>query len=1016
MNTSDLKGACAALVVSALSVAAFAGASFTWTGAAGNNLYWDQRNWTISGSTNRGGPSWTESGVVDTDSIGHDVTIILNTDDCHPDVFKTKGSYKVTLVADANNYSFRPYWLQLLSKDNVFDVAVSMHSVNNGKRTWDLYSNATFNKSVYLPDNTTINNRSDVNGSCLGVTPNAIHFYDTVTVAAGKALGLRRAPYTTAGTVHFHGPLVCDDLRFGLGWTSGYAYFYSQANQIGKVAWAYSNFVCGDDNVYPSTLDVSWPSSLVNPANNANEFYWSDNSSTYTAFNLNGHSQTAAKVAYEHESRRPWIDSGKPATLTLNGSGTGVANVKVGGKVSLVVDSADLVQDFRDSQSTTEGTLTVKQGTLRCSGATSFVNVKDLVIDAGATFDLSSTTSGALGGLTNITVAAGGTLKVGSGVLSPFGTSLAIRLADGAWIETDSDFAVANGLWVDGTPVPSDTYSSATWLKGTGAVTVNAPNVEATYVWTGLGGDNRVSTAGNWEGGVLPVFTSTLATYVIPVAADGTPVEILVDRPVSCKALHFCSPTPGEVTLAAENNGKLMLVNGEINATNGTYAVIASLDLPVEYEGPLTLRAGSDDKQSNSYSIRFLGSINSIGNADITKYGYGSMLFEGDGNLLQGDIHNHQGCCEVRGTNPIGGGSSYALYNYPNAGDTATILNLVNATVNRNIVTRNPSDQCGPTIRLVGTVTVNGKIGNNAGVAQGGDSGHLRIHVGAGSDTATGVVNGQIVAHNNGFLVVTGNGGSLRCNGLVDCVRVYCDSSALTVLDIGNVARGLAGSDYGWYMKIPLRINMDNCLYREVQGDQYYECRSASAGIDLNGHKVTLANFGCDATSFAAGGGYIKGGAGSKLTLNGDVNDSVGVHILEAASLVRAGTGTTTIADACSSTGTLDVVSGTVAIVSGGSWDSCSRVAIGGGAGTARVTVAAGRGFGKSTVLSIGDNGTLDLAEGVAMRVAELWLNGVRQVRGYWGSPESGTGNKSAFFTGKGTVTVGDPGMVFVIR
>jgi len=210
MKTTDVKRAFAALAASALSFSAFAGVSFTWTGAAGNNLYSDNGNWSISGQTTHKGPDWTDDAYVKTDDIGHDVTIIMDTPDSHPNIFQTTGSHKVTINTKDESYQLSAYYLYLEAADHEFNIKVYQYAVR--ARNFPITRSATFNRDVSLNDSLTINNRSTS-----GDVMNAIHFYGTLKMKAGCVLGLCRAPWTDYGEVHFHGPLICDELRFGLG-------------------------------------------------------------------------------------------------------------------------------------------------------------------------------------------------------------------------------------------------------------------------------------------------------------------------------------------------------------------------------------------------------------------------------------------------------------------------------------------------------------------------------------------------------------------------------------------------------------------------------------------------------------------------------------------------------------------------------------------------------------------------------------------------------------------------------
>ena len=801
-RASGVRFAFVALAAFAMSLSAFAdGANFTWTGAAGNNLYADRRNWSVSGSTTRQGPSWTENGYIDTDKVGHDVTIIVNTSDCCANIIRTMGSHKVTFVADANNYTLRPYHLQLYAEDNEFDIAISMYSV--GTRYFPIYSNATFRRDVTIPDSAVINNRSDTDGSCLGVTPNAVHFYGTVKVASGKVLGLRRAPYTTGATVHFHGPLICDELRFGLGWVSGYAHFYSPENQIGKLSWCYTQFVCDGENVFPSALDVSWPSTLVNPANNSNELYW-DASSIYNALNLNGHDQTVACVAYEHATRRPWITSGAPAVLTLNGSGTAVATVNVGGKASVRVDSPGLVQEFRDSQSTTEGVLEARRGTLRLSGATSFAKATEVAVGTGATFDLQTTTTGAMAGLTNVAVAAGGTFKVGSGVDTPFGAALAIHLAEGAAIDSASDFVASAGLWVDGEPVDSGDYvaqgsgkpgTKVPWLRGAGKLNVvrTAPVEVREWTWTGAGANDDVTTEENWKETGAPNFGDGSAYLKFGDTSHG--YSATVSGPIAVNGL-FMDFTQTEwptddVTLGG--GGKVTMGDGGLTGL-GSRSWTFRINAPLEFAGDQVWDPKSAVLINGAMSEKVAGLSFTLKS--------GSVTIVGDANKFTGPVNVNGGTLALRGASPFGESDAAISVD----GDRDRALTAPNLELREAKVMR--------------PVKVNTMSGHGAG---------LNVYSGTNEITKALTVSGNAAAYlllfNGSTLILSGG---FVTNGHLTDVNTY-DAGTLVVRNVPFNNLYLY-SDSGTHLAIEVAgCRFSNDMYMGGNGNALIETRVANA-------------------------------------------------------------------------------------------------------------------------------------------------------------------------------------------
>lgn len=953
-----IKRAFAALIAFAMSLSVFAAQGrFTWTGKAGNNLYADKNNWTITGDTSRSGPSWTEYGLVDTDAIGGDVTIILNTDECHPDTFDTKGSHKVTFLSDGNARTFDPYHLRLYATSNEFDVAVSIHA-SSRPQVWYLCSNATFNKDVTISDDMTISNCGD-DGAFLGVTPNAIHFYGNLTVAPGKALGLLRAPYTTASTVHFHGPLICDDLRFGLGYKSGYAHFYSQENQIGSVNWCYSNFVCDNSNVFPSSLPVSWPTStLVNPYNGRNEFYW-EATSTYNAFNLNGWDQTVANVAFQDESKRPWIISGTPAVLTLNGSGTAVATANVGGKASICVDSPDLVQEFLNSSSTTEGGLEAKRGTLRLAGATTFANVKEVAVGVGATFDLESTSAGSMAGLTNVTIAAGGTFKVGSGIISPFGAGLAIRLVEGATIEGYSDFVAAGGLWVDGKPVDSGDYvakdsaepgTKVDWIKGSLKLSVvrTAPVEIKEWTWSGAGANNSVSTEENWAEPGAPNFSDGSAYLKFGDASHGYSANVGGPITVNGVFMDYTQTTSPTSDFSLGGTGKVTMNDGGFTGS-GSRPWVFRFDAPLEF--------ARDQVWDPNSAVAVYGTLGEkvAGLSFVVKSG--SVKIGGDANTFTGPVFVDGGTLALYGAAPFAeSDSAVSIDGSRDRTLTPPTLELGGTTVKRPVVFKTDSSHTANVTVVGGTNEI-----TKALTVSGNAASYLRF-----LDSATLVLSGGLITDGHLVDVITAGGELVIRKVPFDDLYLYNDSETHLSIEVAG-CRFNSNMRMGGSKNALIETRVVNGLAANspitLAKDDGYSARWNLCGKDQQ--CGNLQGSGANATVFSD--------EEATLTVNQASEHATALAFDGPVTLCKRGSAKLTLTGASAANGAVRVEAGTLELGEGFDWAKNTR---------------------KRRLLGdfyIAKGATLSVGAGLKQRVRELYLeddsgNWVKQEPGTWGT------------------------------
>ena len=131
----------------------------------------------------------------------------------------------------------------------------------------------------------------------------------------------------------------------------------------------------------------------------------------------------------------------------------------------------------------------------------------------------------------------------------------------------------------------------------------------------------------------------------------------------------------------------------------------------------------------------------------------------------------------------------------------------------------------------------------------------------------------------------------------------------------------------------------------------------------------------------------------------------------DAAGLRKKGAGALTICRECSTTGTLEVAAGRLSLASGsgiaGGWTSGSEIIVG---AAGRLVVERPRSVSRAAVVRVATGGVVELADGVNIRVAELWVNGLKQPTGSY-TRESSPG----FIAGAGTLEVGKAGVCLMV-
>lgn len=238
---------------------------------------------------------------------------------------------------------------------------------------------------------------------------------------------------------------------------TGAHHFYSPLNDIEKFSFEYMKIYGKGTNVLSGAV----------------MHFSGTNSEDQRGFlNLGGYDQTAAYIICSNANKCINYWDYSAATLTLTGGTASAwceaklgAIQSVGQKVTLsvTVDAGhdDFVQTFNGRTNITYGTMCVKRGTLRFSGASTLRNVPQVIVDGG-TFDLATTVADAMTSVTNISVATGGTFAFASSAATPFGegTNTIVRLEAGSTLAIPDGLVVpVQRLFRDGDEAPPGDYT-----------------------------------------------------------------------------------------------------------------------------------------------------------------------------------------------------------------------------------------------------------------------------------------------------------------------------------------------------------------------------------------------------------------------------------------------------------------------------------------------------------------------------------------------------------------------------
>lgn len=728
-------------------------------------------------------------------------------------------------------------------------------------------------------------------------------------------------------------------------------------------------------------------------------------------FDFKGFSQNTASVSNSGATQK--LTSDGEATLTITGESASIG-AAIGGNLSIAYANADGTLTLTSAASTTDGELVAESGTV--------------VLDSAAR----------LQSVSAIRAKTSGVISIGN-VLN-FSKNVEFHLEGGTIVLPEGVVAVSALYDQSGEKLPMGSYAkdsgggatAVDGLAGNGVVQViPMPEEESgPWVWTGLGGDNRISSPGNWKDNKPPTdFMSTGNIFQFPANAT-----VEVDRAVTVKKFLFDGDESGSIkfTMSGDNGG-ITVYNGVVDFIGGGSKSVL-FDVPIQYYLDFNLSVPPGNR------VDFTGILRTIDTARMVKKGRGTFGIFSDGNVINGDVVNSNGWMYVGGSAPLAGTGGLLNYQYtPTSGQSLEdMIFLTNAVVARSVYgyAQGNVNVLTPFIKSVANTenVIQGKVVQTA-VA------HLALMAEDNSQLTVGGVEPYYY-----FVPVLASTALIRIDSIpvTKGNQYYNDAN-----NLGVVALAVAGNKFGGNENATMRVG--STLRTEVDG-AIDQSRSVQISDDYgtfdlwgttqrvtdvfrvvrttSGNTVTKLS---GETSVSLRGGNVIGAPGSYLACVGNATGSIAPILGGAVSFERAGTGWTVFRMPNVSTGDLIVSGGRVEFAApgakwlyndveqdygtvGGSWAGDKIMVTGG------TLVVDHRAALSRTAEIYVDGGKISIADGVRLRVSNLYVKesgAWRKLTGVYGSSSSPAPEKrdDIFDVGSsGCLICGRIGLMLVVQ
>ncbi len=852
---------------------------------------------------------------------------------------------------------------------------------------------------------------------------------DDVKIANGKLFRL-----FTYGTNTFHGAIDTSGMSanefvyFGFNWSNGGVVELASPRSVWKAKVRNRSNVlsCLADNVVSNAM-LQWD--YVATGTNPYGDYLS-------SIKLNGHPQrirslnggTDSVLANKDAANGYMIMSSRPTTLTILGESTSrKVGCRIQDEITVVLDAAEypsFVQTITNRTCTTTGDLIISNGTLRLSGSTSFPNVPNLTIGAGGTLDLQTDTMLSLASVTNF-VLEGKFLAATAPSCGFSGNQVDVTFGDNAELYLKEDeVLMVKSLKIGADSVAPNRYvapdARLPQLKS-GTLIVPQGDVPSSASWTSGADTDDISLASNWS----DPNASTVAGSMSAIFASAGD-HAVVQGTASLANLTF-TPASG--------------CSGFTFDASGDAAMLESFGSAVSFAGPATnvfnvpvkIAQSQNWTFSGSPVVRFtedfystVGIINMSGAGDVffskpVESAFGFSVSQNTRLHVIGTTFTLSGFATL--PQPSNGG----IYTFTLNGNNSTQLVLSNATVRMPVFMATTTFGAAPIAAApASTNTFMGRIDLN--------STYSGFDIPAGSE----------IILKGGF---KSTGASPRMTKTAGTVRIQ-DTPVSAPYALGwNQQRGTliveTSNNTFLYLTtghqpvandkpvIDLRVSQavtNGCMVnapKYVNNKNFVPCTASGykALIEFNATTQRVDSLvGYSLGTFHGAEGSLveitKQDRPSEL-LEADfyVASEISGHL----SLKMAGTGDLVLTNrAFSSTGNLEVVSGTLTMRENATWLNGSNVTV---RGTGTLRLDAGGRFGKHVEMHLGADGdswSIAMPNGGVQKVANMYAaDGGLLPSGFYGAAGVAGVTQTryaAHFTGTGILKVGKLGTRIILR
>ena len=828
----------------------------------------------------------------------------------------------------------------------------------------------------------TFTQNTTLNGKITLVREHNFYQDSEKAVFNGAIDGSKNIIYRTKKTATFNGALTLNNLYGGSSYTHvGVLELRNPDNRITNILLMRTKVRCCAANV----MNGSILTQRGKDQSDAAKFY------------LQGYDQTVKACSYDTDygtvDKGGVITSENPATLTIAGTGAGKSAFtyySFSGQVSIDINAdATFTQRFSGRASTTTGEIKVTSGGFEITGASSFPNVGRITVSENGVFMLNSTAENALHGVETLKV--DGRFSVGEATPFPFGNNLSLELGEGAELSLPEGMTLlVKSLSTNGVPVMGRINAGTIPQLSSGVLVVEREVSD--NLWVGGGASGSIAMPQNWKDPAnVDVIGNMGATFADP---EATGFFAYVDEDVTFRHMILSSA-----------NGFGFDGDGTVTVSTGMVAVAESDSAPVySFRAPLHLGVDQLFDEGSYFPVSVASGAtlklegDTASSMDIKKTGAGVLDISGsnvwdgalivsDGNVkISGTITTSAGVDERTSVSRNGAGV-LTLNMSPDSGATADrYLTVSNAVIEKPIWFAMGESSSTPYFNFpAGTTNIfkayfcNDDQANQRFRTQGKDTvvslqggGHFPWNF-----YITGL--GTVFLRNKTFSN-SGGGDGLAVQG-----NEYGTPTAVFEV-AGNSLRYLTIRGEGG--TIDMRV--DNALGSSTTLNMYgaHERTKQGSVLLLNGTSQTI---GClKATAAVNAYSRIEGDGATLSIVNNSASSasSCRFRFVGDVSLNFNSPGTMMLTNAVSSScGRLGVERGTVTLAYDAAWTNVGEVAV---SGTGKLKVDAKEGartqpvFGKDATLVLADDGVLDIADGLSVRVKHLFVNGVKMPRGIY--------------------------------